>query len=134
MNEISVGESIGELRVRITRQTLVRYAGASNDFNEIHYRDRYATAIGLPGVVAHGMWTMGAAIRVVTHWCQDPARIRSYKVRFSRPIVVPDDDEGVEVTFAGVISAITEDVVTISITVTCGDEAVLSAASAEVSR
>ena len=84
MTEAAPGQDLPELRVRVTRSTVVRYSGASTDFNEIHFSERHAQAIGLPGVVAHGMWTMGAGLRVVTDWIGDPARVLSYTVRFTR--------------------------------------------------
>lgn len=128
----AAGDTLLELRVRATRSIVVRYSGASTDFNEIHFSDRHARALGLPGVVAHGMWTMGAGLRLVTDWCEDPSRVVSYSVRFTRPVVVPDDDEGVEVVYAGTVAAVEDGVATISITAHCGDDAVLGAAKAEV--
>ena len=132
MPETTVGQELPVLRVRVTRSTVVRYSGASTDFNEIHFSDRHARAIGLPGVVAHGMWTMGAGLKVVTDWIGDPARVLSYFVRFTRPVVVPDTDEGTEVRYTGTVTAVADGVATVSITATCGDEAVLGAAKAEV--
>ena len=111
---------------------MVRYAGASTDFNEIHFSDRHARAIGLPGVLAHGMWTMGAALRVVTDWAGDPSRISGYSVRFTRPVVVPDTDEGVVVRFTGTVAAVAGGTGTVNLTATCGEEAVLGAAKVEV--
>lgn len=132
MPETTVGQELPVLRVRVTRPTVVRYSGASTDFNEIHFSDRHARAIGLPGVVAHGMWTMGAGLKVVTDWIGDPGRVLSYFVRFTRPVVVPDTDEGTEVRYTGTVTAVADGVATVSITATCGDEAVLGAAKAEV--
>lgn len=104
-----VGTELPSITVRFTRADLVRYAGASGDFNIIHWNDRTALAVGLPGVIAHGMLTMGHAIRVVTQWLGDPAKVVDYQVRFTRPVVVPDDDEGAEVTFSGKVSAVNDD-------------------------
>lgn len=132
MPDATVGQELPELRVRVTRSTVVRYSGASTDFNEIHFSDRHARAIGLPGVVAHGMWTMGAGLKVVTDWFADPARVLSYFVRFTRPVVVPDTDEGTEVVYTGTVTQVSDGVATVAITATCGDEAVLGAARAEV--
>ena len=132
MPETTVGQELPVLRVRVTRSTVVRYSGASTDFNEIHFSDRHARAIGLPGVVAHGMWTMGAGLKVVTDWIGAPGRVLSYFVRFTRPVVVPDTDEGTEVRYTGTVTAVADGVATVSITATCGDEAVLGAAKAEV--
>ncbi len=133
MPEFTVGQVLPELRVQVTRSTVVRYSGASTDFNEIHFSDRHARAIGLPGVVAHGMWTMGAGLKVVTDAVGDPARVLSYFVRFTRPVVVPDTDEGTEVVYTGTVTAIADGVAKITITATCGEEQVLGAARAEVS-
>lgn len=132
MPEATVGQQLPELRVPVTRSTVVRYSGASTDFNEIHFSDRHARAIGLPGVVAHGMWTMGAGLRVVTDWVGDPARVVSYFVRFTRPVVVPDTDEGAEVVYTGTVSQIVDGVATVTLTATCGADAVLGAAKIEV--
>jgi acyl dehydratase len=131
---LEVGTRIGELTVSLTRAQLVRYAGASTDFNPIHWSDRAATSLGLDGVIAHGMLTMGTALRVVTDWAGDPAAVRRYSARFTRPVVVPDDDQGVELRCVGVVSAVSENSVTISIEVTSGGEKVLGAVTAEVSR
>ena len=130
--EIQVGQELPALEVRVTRSVGVRYAGASTDFNEIHFSDRHARAIGLPGVLAHGMWTMGAGLGLITRWIGDPARIRRYRVRFTRPVVVPDTDEGVLVRFTGTVAAVADGVATINLTATCGEDAVLGAAKAEV--
>jgi acyl dehydratase len=129
---VAVGTVLPARTVRFTRADLVRYAGASTDFNPIHFSERYAAAAGLPGVVAHGMLTMGAALRVVTDWVGDPARVRSYGVRFTRPVVVPDDEEGVEVSFAGTVTALDGTRATISLEALCGGQKVLAAARAEV--
>lgn len=110
-----VGAQLPPLTVRLTRADLVRYAGASTDFNPIHYSDRFAAAVGLPGVVAHGMLTMATALRVVTDWVGDPARVRSYGVRFTKPVVVPDDDDGAEVVFSGTVIAVDDELVTIAL-------------------
>lgn len=132
MSELSVGTELPPLHVQVTRSAVVRYCGASTDFNEIHFSDRHAQAIGLPGVVAHGMWTMGAGLKVVTDWVQDPSKVLTYFVRFTRPVVVPDTDEGVEVVYTAKVTAVREGVATLGITATCGDDAVLGAARAEV--
>lgn len=127
-----VGTVLPELRVRFTRETLVRYAGAAGDFNPIHYSEAFATRIGLPGVVAHGMLTMATALRVITDWNGDPAAVKSYFVRFTKPVVVPDDDHGTEVVFGGTVTAIDGQIATIAVTATVGEEKVLGAAKAEV--
>ena len=132
MSEPTVGTELPELRVPVTRSTVVRYCGASTDFNEIHFSDRHAQAIGLPGVVAHGMWTMGAGLKVVTDWIGDPGKVLSYFVRFTRPVVVPDTDEGTEVVYTAKVTEVADGVAKLAITATCGDDAVLGAARAEV--
>jgi acyl dehydratase len=93
---VEKGFELPSLTVTLRREDLVRYAGASGDFNPIHYSDRMATALGLPGVVAHGMLTMAQAARVVTDWLGDPARLVEYGVRFVKPVQVPDDDAGAD--------------------------------------
>lgn len=133
MSEFTVGQVLPELRVPVTRSQVVRYSGASTDFNEIHFSDRHARAIGLPGVVAHGMWTMGAGLRIVTDAVGDPSRVLSWFVRFTRPVVVPDTDEGAEVIYSAKVTDVADGVATIAVTATCGDDSVLGAARAEVS-
>ena len=132
LDQLEVGSTLPSLTVRFTRATLVRYAGASTDFNPIHYSDHFATKVGLPGVIAHGLLTMGTALRVVTDWAGDPARVRSYFVRFTKPVVVPDTENGVEIVFTGQVSAITDTVVTVAIEAVYDDIKVLGAVRAEV--
>ena len=128
-----VGTQLPEQAFRITRADLVRYAGASGDFNPIHWNDRVATAVGLPGVIAHGMLTMALAARAVTAWTGDPGGLVEYHVRFSRPVVVPDDDQGAEVTVRGTVGALLDDgLARVDLTVTSGGEKVLSLARATV--
>ena len=129
---LEVGTNLPPLTVRFTRERLVRYAGASTDFNPIHYSEHFAKQIGLPGVIAHGMLTMGAALRVVTNWVGDPSRVISYAVRFTRPVVVPDNADGVEVEFGGSVSGIDGSLVTVSIDAISEGQKVLGAARAEV--
>lgn len=129
---VEVGTTIGELTVSLTRDSLVRYAGASTDFNPIHWSDRAAAALGLDGVIAHGMLTMGTALRVVTDWIGDPAAVRRYSARFTKPVVVPDDEVGVEVRCVGTVTAVGDGSATITVEVTCGGEKVLGAVTAEV--
>lgn len=132
LSTVAVGDQLAPLTIHLTRTDVVRYAGASTDLNPIHHSDRHAAAIGLRSVVAHGMWTMGTALRVVTDWCGDPARVQSYSVRFTRPVFVPDTDEGTAVVFGGSVTAVEGGVATVSITATCDDDKVLGAAKAEV--
>jgi acyl dehydratase len=129
----AVGTELPELTLRVTRGDLVRYAGASGDFNPIHWSDRVATAVGLPGVIAHGMLTMGLAVRAVTAWTGDPGAVVDYQVRFGRPVVVPDDDDGAELTVRGTVAAHLDDGrVRVDLAVTSGGEKVLSLARAVV--
>jgi acyl dehydratase len=85
---LTVGDVVAEREFALTRDSLVRYAGASGDFNPIHYRDDVAASVGLPGVLAHGMLTMGFAVQPVVDWAGDPGRVTDYQVRFTRPVVV----------------------------------------------
>ena len=127
-----VGQVLPAVEVCLTRDRVVRYAGASTDFNPIHWSDRAAHALGLDGVVAHGMLTMGAALRVVTDWVGGPALGQSYFVRFTRPVLVPDTDEGVVVRFTGTVTAVADDVATVALDAIVDDVKVLGAAKAEV--
>ncbi|MEU6023836.1 MaoC family dehydratase [Micromonospora sp. NPDC048871] len=118
---------------RVTRADLVRYAGASGDFNPIHWSDRFATGVGLPGVIAHGMFTMALVGRAVTAWAGAPDAVVDYGVRFTRPVVVPDDDEGTEIVVTAVVREVTEAGLTrLDITATCQGDKVLSQARATV--
>ncbi len=92
----SAGDELPPLRVRLTRSDVVRYAGASGDFNPIHWSDRVAQHVGLPGVVGHGMLTMALAGRLVTSWLGDQGAVRSFQVRFTRPVPIPDVVDGVD--------------------------------------
>jgi acyl dehydratase len=119
----------------VTRADLVRYAGASLDFNPIHWSERIAAKAGLPGIIAHGMYTMALVGRAVTQWAGDPAAVRELSVRFTRPVVVPDDDAGVEVTVSGRVAGETDDGgIKIEVTAVSGGEKVLGAARAVVRR
>jgi acyl dehydratase len=131
--DVAVGTELPEQSFRITRADLVRYAGASGDFNPIHWNERIAAAVGLPGVIAHGMLTMGLAGRAVTAWAGDPGALVEYTARFGRPVAVPDDDAGAEVTVRGRVAALLDDGrVRVDLTVTSGGEKVLSLARAVV--
>jgi acyl dehydratase len=130
---VEVGTELPEQVFRITRADLVRYAGASGDFNPIHWNERVATEVGLPGVIAHGMFTMALAARLVTRWTGDPAALLEYHVRFGRPVVVPDDGQGAEVTVRGRVAALLDDGrARVDLTVTSDGEKVLSLARAIV--
>lgn len=132
-DEVEVGTALPTQEFPITRATLVRYAGASGDFNIIHWNERVAKAVGLPNVIAHGMLTMGTAGRVVTDWVGDPGRVVSYGVRFSKPVVVEDDDAGATLRVAGVVEEKHDDgTVTVGLDVTVGGDKVLMGAKAVV--
>lgn len=105
---VEKGFELPGLTVTLKRADLVRYAGASGDFNPIHYSDRMATALGLPGVIAHGMLTMAEAGRVVTDWLGDPSRLVEYGVRFVKPVPVPDDDTGAELRISAVVASVND--------------------------
>jgi len=132
MSTVEPGTVLPALSVAFTRATLVRYAGASTDLNPIHWSERMAHQLGLPTVIAHGMLTMGTALRVVTDWCGDPGRVLSYYVRFTKPVTVDDTDEGSTVTFGGTVTKVENGVATISIEARFDDIKVLGAATAEV--
>jgi acyl dehydratase len=130
---IEVGAELPPQTFRVTRADLVRYAGASGDFNPIHWSDRLATKVGLPGVIAHGMFTMALAGRAVTAWAGRPDAVVELGVRFTRPVVVPDDDEGTEVRVAAVVrEAGADGLARLELTVTCQGEKVLGQARATV--
>jgi acyl dehydratase len=118
---------------RVTRADLVRYAGASGDFNPIHWSERFATGVGLPGVIAHGMFTMALVGRAVTTWAGAPDAVIEFSVRFSRPVPVPDTDEGTEVVVTGKLKETTaEGHLKLALTATCQGEKVLSLAQAVI--
>jgi acyl dehydratase len=131
--DLSVGDVVAEGTFPLTRDSLVHYAGASGDFNPIHYRDDVAVSVGLPGVLAHGMLTMGFAVQPVVDWAGDPGRIVDYQVRFTRPVLVPADDVAV-VTVVAKVGAIDTDagVARIDLTVSSADVTVLGKAQARV--
>ncbi|MFC7341667.1 MaoC family dehydratase [Saccharopolyspora griseoalba] len=133
LSEVSVGDQLPPLSVPLRRVDLVRYAGASGDFNEIHWNQRFATEVGLPDVIAHGMLTMAVAGRLVSRWTGDPGAIVQYGVRFTRPVVVPDDGTGAAVELSGKVSKINDDgTVKVAITAKSADQGVLGGASATV--
>lgn len=109
------------LETRFTREQLVRYAGASGDFNQIHYSDHFARQLGLDGVIAHGMLTMGVALRVATDWAGDPARVLDCSFRFSKPVPVPDDDDGAALVVTGTVSDDGEGPYQLALVAMCGD-------------
>ncbi|HLP22626.1 MAG TPA: MaoC/PaaZ C-terminal domain-containing protein [Microbacteriaceae bacterium] len=126
-SELAIGDVVVQRSVTLTRESLVRYAGASGDFNAIHYRDDVAAAVGLPGVLAHGMLTMGLAVQGLSEWLGDPGRIVDYQVRFTRPVVV-DPIAGAEVQVSATIAVLDEAVSRIDLTVSAAGETVLGKA------
>lgn len=108
-DEVEQGTELPTHSFPVRRADLVRYAGASGDFNPIHWNERTALAVGLPGVIAHGMFTMAEAVRVVTDWAGDPAAVVDYGVRFTRPVVVPDDETGTTIEVTGKVAAKLDD-------------------------
>ncbi len=131
MSELTVGNVIAERSVHLTRESLVRYAGASGDFNPIHYRDDVAAAVGLPGVLAHGMLTMGIAVGTLADALGDTGRILEYGVRFTRPVVV-DPETGADLHVAAKVGAVDDDTARIDLTVTHAETTVLGKAQVRV--
>ena len=130
---VEVGSELPAQTFTITRADLVRYAGASGDFNVIHWNQRVAQSVGLPDVIAHGMYTMALAARVVTDWAGDPARVVEYGVRFTRPVPVPDDGTGAALEVTGKVAALLDDGrVRVDLTATHGGSKVLGRAQAVV--
>jgi acyl dehydratase len=130
---VEVGTELPAQTFTITRSDLVRYAGASGDFNVIHWNQRVAQSVGLPDVIAHGMYTMALAARVVTDWAGDPARVVEYGVRFTRPVPVPDDGTGAALEVTGKVAALLDDGrVRVDLTATHGGSKVLGRAQAVV--
>jgi acyl dehydratase len=132
-DDVQVADVLPQREFIVRRVDLVRYAGASGDFNAIHWSDRAATSVGLPGVIAHGNLTMAVAVRVVTEWVGDPAAVLEYSARFTRPVEVPDDDLGTTLHVAGTVTEKLDDSrVRVELTATCRGEKVLGAARAVV--
>lgn len=132
MTDLALDAELGPVVARVTRSDLIRYAGASGDRNPIHWSDRVATAVGLPGVIAHGMYTFALAANAVTEWADGPDRVLSLTARFSKPVIVPDDDTGTEVSVSGRVSAVDDGRATIALTVMSAGEKVLGMATAVV--
>src|SRR3954447_1447048 len=103
-DDVEVGTELPSQTFTVQRQSLVMYCGASGDFNVIHWNERIAKAVGLPTVIAHGMFTMAEAGRVVTDWVGDPGAVLEYGVRFSKPVPVPDDDNGTQLVVTGAVA------------------------------
>ncbi|UQA94673.1 MaoC family dehydratase [Streptomyces halobius] len=108
-DDVEVGTELPARSFPVTRATLVRYAGASCDFNPIHWNEKFAKEVGLPDVIAHGMFTMAEAIRVVTDWVGDPGAVAEYGVRFTKPVVVPNDETGALIEVSAKVAAKLDD-------------------------
>ncbi|WP_405472600.1 MaoC family dehydratase [Paenarthrobacter ilicis] len=136
--ELKVGQEIGARSIDVTRQDLVKYAGASGDFNPIHWNEAFATSVELPGVIAHGMFTMGAAVQLVSDWAGDPAAVVDYQTRFTKPVLVRDTtgtpDAGAVIDVTGVVGALDAEARTarIDLTVMAGGLKVLMKSQAVV--
>jgi acyl dehydratase len=132
-DDIEVGTELPAQAFPVTRATLVQYAGASGDFNPIHWNEKFAKEVGLPDVIAHGMFTMAEAIRVVTDWVGDPGAVVEYGVRFTRPVVVPNDDQGATVEVGAKVTAKLDDnTVRVDLTATSAGQKVLGMSRAVV--
>ncbi|MFF9480865.1 MaoC family dehydratase [Streptomyces sp. NPDC014733] len=134
-DDVEVGTELPAQTFPVTRATLVRYAGASGDFNPIHWNEKFAKEVGLPDVIAHGMFTMAEAARVVTDWAGDPAAVAEYGVRFTKPVVVPNDDTGAVIEVSGKVAAKLDDearTVRVDLTATSGGQKVLGMSRAVV--
>jgi acyl dehydratase len=132
-DDVEVGTEIPVQTFQVTRAKLVMYAGASGDFNIIHWNERTAKAVGLPDVIAHGMFTMAEAGRVVTDWVGDPGAVLEYGVRFSAPVPVPDDDAGTTLEVGGRVEEKLDDRrVTVALEAKALDATVLTKARALV--
>ncbi|MFF7332747.1 MaoC/PaaZ C-terminal domain-containing protein [Streptomyces sp. NPDC008150] len=131
--DVEVGTELPGRSFPVTRATLVQYAGASGDFNPIHWNEKFAKEVGLPDVIAHGMFTMAEAIRVVTDWAGDPASVVEYGVRFTKPVVVPNDDKGAEIAVTAKVAAKLDDnLVRVDLTATSAGLKVLGMSRAVV--
>ncbi|GAA2330622.1 MaoC family dehydratase [Streptomyces sparsogenes] len=134
-DDVEVGTELPAQEFPVTRATLVRYAGASGDFNPIHWNEKFAKEVGLPDVIAHGMFTMAEAGRVVTDWVGDPAAVVEYGVRFTKPVVVPNDEKGSVIEVTAKVAAKLDDearTVRVDITATSADQKVLGRSRAVV--
>ncbi|MDL5203210.1 MaoC family dehydratase [Streptomyces sp. ALI-76-A] len=132
-DDVEVGTELPAQAFPVTRDTLVRYAGASGDFNPIHWNEKFAKEVGLPDVIAHGMFTMAEAIRVVTDWTGDPGAVVEYGVRFTKPVVVPNDDQGATVEVSAKVAAKLDDhTVRVDLTATSAGQKVLGMSRAVV--
>ena len=132
-SDVTAGAELAPASYPVTRLSLVKYCGASGDFNVIHWNERIARSVGLPNVIAHGMFTMAEAGRYVTDWAGDEADLVEFGVRFSSPVVVPDDDKGATIEVSGKVEEKLEDNrVVLALTARSGEAKVLTRARAVV--
>ena len=132
-DDVAVGTQLPEQTFPVQRINLVMYCGASGDFNPIHWNERIARSVGLPDVIAHGLFTMAQAGRFLGDWAGDPGAVAEYQVRFSKPVVVPDDDTGARIHVAGpVVDKLGDGLVRVELTATSADQDVLKHATAVV--
>ncbi|MEY9845753.1 MaoC family dehydratase [Streptacidiphilus sp. MAP5-3] len=132
-DDVEAGTELPAQTFPVTRATLVQYAGASGDFNPIHWNEAFAKGVGLPDVIAHGMFTMAEAVRVVTDWTVDPAAVVEYSVRFTKPVVVPNDETGATIEVSAKVAAkLDERRVRVDLTATSAGQKVLGMARAVV--
>ena len=132
-DDVEVGTEIPAQTFTVQRVNLIQYCGASGDFNIIHWNERVATSVGLPDVIAHGMFTMAEAGRVVTDWAGDPGAVVEYGVRFTKPVVVPNDDQGALIEVSGKVAAKLDDnAVRVDLTAMCAGQKVLGMSRAVV--
>jgi len=136
LSELAVGQDLGSRSIEVTRTDLVKYAGASGDFNPIHWNEAFATGVGLPGVIAHGMFTMGAVVQLVTDWAGDPAAVVDFQTRFTKPVPVVDTTgttaAGAVIEVSGTIGALDAGTARVDLTVVAGGVKVLLKAQAVV--
>lgn len=132
-DEVEVGTELAAASYQVTRLSLIKYCGASGDFNVIHWNERIARSVGLPDVIAHGMFTMAEAGRFVTDWAGPGATVLEFGVRFSSPVVVPDDDTGGTITVSGQVDEkLDGNRVALALVARSGDTKVLTKARAVV--
>ena len=131
--DVEKGTELPARSCRVTRLDLVKYAGASGDFNVIHWSERAARAVGLPGVIAHGMFTMAQVGRFVGEWAGDPGAVTDLGVRFSAMVPVPDDDQGATIELSGkVLEKLGDGKVSVDVVARVGGAKVLTRARAVV--
>ncbi|OFT27233.1 acyl dehydratase [Brevibacterium sp. HMSC08F02] len=140
LTELEVGQEVLNRTIPISRADLVRYAGASGDYNTIHWNERFAKEVGLPNVIAHGMLTMALAVGPITQWAGNPGAVIDYRTRFTKPVVVPDAENGspeqptVELAVTAAVGAVDEDngTVRLDVNVTAEDTSVLGRTQVKV--